>query len=93
VAISSSADGGVPVWARDDTFPPKPSDADFGLIDTKGVHHNATDAADLAEKVSKLRTGLDLVWTPDSDRLVVPESVPALHQVLRQRQEFSLDWL
>ena len=88
---SSSEDGKnpevVPVWARADAFPKKPSGSDFGLIDIKGSEHFASDADDLAAKVAKLRSGIDLVWTPENDRLVVPESVPALHQVLRQRQE------
>ncbi len=77
----------TPVWARADTFPIKPSGSDYGLIDSKGGQQSAHSAEELAAKILKLRAEIDLVWIPESDRLVVPESVPALHQVLRQRQE------
>lgn len=76
----------VPAWARDDAFPLKPDTAEYGVIDAKGAVHHAADARDLAEKVGGLRSGVDLVWTPEHPRLVVPEAVPALRQVLRQRQ-------
>lgn len=76
----------TPVWARGDTFPSKPEGSEYGMIDGKGVHHTADTVDELADKVSKAR-GIDLVWTPDSDRLVVPESVSELYQVLLQRQE------
>lgn len=80
------------MWARADAFPLKPHGAEYGLIDTKGREHFAVDAADLAAKVAGLRAGVDLVWTPDCDRLAVPEAVPSLHRVLRQRQEkFAAD--
>ncbi|BDS08524.1 hypothetical protein NT6N_35640 [Oceaniferula spumae] len=91
MAGPTSADGDhpedIPAWAREDAFPLKPTGSDFGLIDPKGGEHFATNAADLAQKVAQFRGGIDLVWTPDSPRLVVPEAVPALHQSLRQRQE------
>ena len=74
------------MWARDDAFPAKPSSADYGLIDSKGAEQSASSAKELADKVAKLRTGVDFVWTPEADTLVVPESVAALHKVLRKRQ-------
>jgi len=89
----SNADDDVPVWARPDAFPLKPDSAEksdgseaFGFIDPKGTHHTAEDAEALVDKVSKSRSGVDLVWTPESDRLVVPEQVALLHQPLRARQ-------
>jgi len=96
VAESSNKDvkkpDDVPVWARDDAFPPKPDGADFGVIDAKGIEHTAADATELSKKIAGLRSGIDLVWTPADPRLVVPEAVPALHKALRKRQEkFAAD--
>lgn len=87
----SSAETDVPVWARPEAFPPKPSAADkpnceYGFIDLKGASHNASSANELAEKIAKSRAGVDLVWTPGFDRLVVPEQVPELHDSLRARR-------
>ncbi len=79
-----------PVWARSDALPVKPSDAsdsDFGFIDQKGVPQTASSVDDLAEKIGKSREGVDLVWTPDADRMQVPEEVPALYKVLRGRRK------
>ena len=76
----------TPVWARDGVFPSKSSGADFGFIDSKGGEQSASSAEELAEKIDGSRAGIHLVWTPESDQLVVPESVPALHKVLRRRQ-------
>ncbi len=81
----SNAVEDVPVWARRDAFPLKPPDADFGFVDPKGNLHTATSADELGAKVGQARDGVDLVWTPEGDRLVVPEQVPALHKPLRAR--------
>jgi len=89
----SNVEGDVPVWARPDAFPLKPDSAEksegseaFGFIDPKGTHHTAENAEALADKVGKSRSGVDLVWTPEDDRLVVPEQMALLHQPLRARQ-------
>jgi len=81
-------------WARPDAFPAKPS-ADhalaFGFFDGKGHQHGADSASDLAEKIKTSRDGVDLVWTSDSEYLVVPESVASLHKALRLRQRKGAD--
>ena len=41
---------------------------------------------ELLEKASSSRDGMDLVWTPDSGHLIVPEELPGLHGVLRKRR-------
>jgi len=91
VAIASNGDtenpDDRPVWARDDWCPIKPFEADYGVIDSKGGQHYASDESQFVEKVTKLRLGIDLVWTPESDHLVVPEAVPALYKVIRKRQK------
>ena len=63
---------------------PAPS-RDFGFIDTKGNVHAAQDEMSLPEGKAIHARGVDLVWTPDSDRLLVPEEIPALHSPLRVR--------
>ena len=93
---SSQADIQPPfqVWARSDAFPAKPSPSDgaeFGFFDSKGREHFAPDAEVLAAKVKASRDGIDLVWTPDNERLVVPESVSFLHKSLRARQRRGAD--
>jgi membrane associated rhomboid family serine protease len=45
----------------------------------------------LAKKIKASRNGIDLVWTPASERLVVPESVSGLHQALRTRRKRGAD--
>lgn len=83
---TSNAKAEVPVWARPRAFPAKPTQqADFGFIDTKGNVHSAQDESDLASKVKHSPRGVDLVWTPDSDCLLVPEEIAALHSPLRLR--------
>ncbi|MCP5538346.1 MAG: rhomboid family intramembrane serine protease [Akkermansiaceae bacterium] len=83
----TSPDADVPVWARPDAFPEKPaSDDAYGYFDLKGVLHTAKDVEQLVEKAGKSRDGIDLVWTPGTDRLLVPEEVPALHKALRTRK-------
>jgi membrane associated rhomboid family serine protease len=49
------------------------------------------DLDDLAEQVKTSREGVDLVWTPESDWLVVPEAVPKLRKSLRVRQRRGAD--
>lgn len=78
-----------PVWAREDAFLTKPASrtgGGFGFFDRKGRRHEAEDVQQLAEKIRTSREGVDLVWTPDGDRLLVPEALPELDRALRQRQ-------
>lgn len=91
---ADGADQAQPVWARPDAFPVKPSPmngAGFGFFDAKGKLHEAADAEDLAEKIKASREGVELVWTPVNDRLVVPESVESCHKALRIRQRRGAD--
>jgi membrane associated rhomboid family serine protease len=61
--------------------------SDFGFTDHKGNQHLADSLEDLVETAGKSRDGIALVWTPNSDRMMVPEEVPALHAVLRNRRK------
>ena len=88
---SSNSEGSVhaaddqPEWALFTGMPEKPVEAgesDFGFIDSKGVTSTASCVNDLAEKIGKSRESVDLVWTPDSERMQVTEEVPALNKVI-----------
>ncbi len=96
---SSNSEGSVhaaddqPEWALFTGMPEKPVEAgesDFGFIDSKGVTSTASCVNDLAEKIGKSRESVDLVWTPDSERMQVTEEVPALNKViLNRRKKFA----
>jgi len=87
VEAENSAEAEVPVWARAEAFPVKPTGhGDFGYIDSRRNLHAASDADELAQKIGHARQTIGLVWSPDSDRLVVPEEIAALHKPLRARQ-------
>ena len=93
---SSSISGDVQLqaWARPDAFPAKPNPDDggeFGFFDGKGRQHRASNLEELSQKIKASRDGVDLVWTPESESLMVPESVSALHQALRVRQKRGAD--
>lgn len=87
---SSNTGEGLPVWARPGVFSEKPvqsgDEGEFGFIDAKGNLHTASDVDELGRLVSRSRNGIDFVWTPASEYLVVPEEVAALYEPLRARQ-------
>ncbi|MGB1874205.1 MAG: rhomboid family intramembrane serine protease [Akkermansiaceae bacterium] len=82
----SKAEPEVPVWVRPEAFPSKPTGHDaYGFVDGKGRIHSAHSEDELANKVRCSRESVDLVWSPDTDTLYVPEKLPALHVALRLR--------
>ncbi|MDG1356719.1 MAG: rhomboid family intramembrane serine protease [Akkermansiaceae bacterium] len=84
----SSTEAEVPVWARSEAFPPKPAElADYGFIDAKGNVHTAQDEAELSRKVEHARNRVDLVWTLESEGLIVPEQIVSLRRPLRLKLE------
>lgn len=93
---SSSINGAVQLqaWARPDAFSVKPNPdhgGEFGFFDGKGHQHLASDLEELTQKIKTARDGVDLVWTPEGERLVVPESLSVLHKALRERQKRGAD--
>jgi membrane associated rhomboid family serine protease len=81
VTATPADSGDAPVWARADAFPTAPPG--WGWADAKGNRHPVADEAELAETIRSDRaSAVDLVWTPDSPRMVVPEEVPALFRAL-----------
>ncbi len=82
----------APVWAREDAFPEKPDAGAFslyGYTNVKGKQISAESLDELTEKISKSKESLDLVWTPESDRMQVPEELDSLRRVLWKRRK---DW-
>ena len=79
----------APRWSSPDVFPGKPSGSVFGFIDTKGTEHPAESLEELSQKVKKSRHGVDYVWSPYSEYLMVPEELEGLDKVLRTRRR---DW-
>ncbi|MGB2402165.1 MAG: hypothetical protein ACPIA7_02010, partial [Akkermansiaceae bacterium] len=76
----------VPVWARAEAFPAKPTHlGECGFIDAKGNAHSAQNEEELARKIEHASWRVDLVWTAGSDKLVVPEELGCLQQPLRAR--------
>ncbi len=87
--VAPAAD--YPVWARKEAFPAAP--LGYGWQDRKNRCHACADLAELVLAVAGDRASrIDLVWTPDSDHLVVPEEVPALLEALgRVRHQWARD--
>lgn len=82
----------APVWAREEAFPEKPDAGAFslyGYTNVKGKKIPAESLDDLTQKIAKSKQSLDLVWTPESERMQVPEELGALRKVLWKRRK---DW-
>ncbi|MGB0775214.1 MAG: rhomboid family intramembrane serine protease [Akkermansiaceae bacterium] len=77
----------TPAWARAAAFPNKPDSSPFGYLDTKGTAHPADSVEELVKNIRHARDGIGLVWTPESEKFVTPEEVPALWKPLRSRQK------
>lgn len=82
------------IWAQPNAFPAKPlpvQGREFGFFDAKGRKFEAANVEDLASKIKTCRRGVDLVWSPDSEYLQVPEALAGLHPALRHRRRRSAD--
>ena len=82
----------APVWAREEAFPEKPTSGAFslyGFVNSKGQKISAESLADLTEKISKSREGVSTVWSPENDRMQVPEEVQEIRSTLWKRRR---DW-
>ena len=75
----------LPVWAAADVFPDKPSDSDYGSLSGKGRWAEFDRLEDLEAHVARGRDSVAAVWTPEVERTVPPEAVPALLAPLRRR--------
>lgn len=72
----------VPVWAREDAFPEAPHG--WGWLDAKGKSHTCDSREALATAIRDDRDGtVNLVWTPENPRMVLPEEVDGMGDALR----------
>lgn len=73
----------LPIWARDDAFPPAPTG--FGWIDRTGNPHKSVSLTDISEKIrNDVENSIQLVWTPNSDFCQLPDEVDALREPIHE---------
>ncbi len=71
----------APVWAREEAFPEAPEG--YGWVDRKGRKFPCGDLGELIAIIGgKQGESLDLVWTPECQRMLIPEQVSALLEPL-----------
>ena len=85
--LEGSEELNLPVWARDEAFPP--ADEGFGWVDRKGHRHPSSSLDGLATTIREDKDSVvNLVWTPDSPHCRVPEEIVAFEEpiaVVRKR--------
>jgi membrane associated rhomboid family serine protease len=76
-------------WDAPDLFPPKPADAKYGWR-----HHGRSHPCTREELIRQCQLSgksyVELVWTPETTRLVPPPEVPWLIEPLRERARADL---
>ncbi|WP_052573746.1 rhomboid family intramembrane serine protease [Haloferula sp. BvORR071] len=78
-----SPDAELPVWERDDAFPP--AGPGWGWVDRRGGRHECPSFEELTEAIVKdAGARVDLVWTPESKGCVLPEEVRGLFPAMRE---------
>ncbi len=89
--MSETADdpGPLPVWARDDAFPPAPEG--WGWVDHKGKRQNCASREELLEAIRKDGDArLLLAWMPGHPRMMLPEEVAGAEEaVLESRRRLA----
>lgn len=85
----TDASDDAPVWARPDAFPAAPDG--WGWADGKGGRHPVGSIDALADSIRSDRSSaVDLVWTPDHPKMVVPEQVaPLFHALFAARRRWA----
>ncbi len=81
----------VPIWARDEAFPPAPGG--WGWVDLKGGQHPCESPETLIQAIREDRNaGVVLAWTPDFPHMVLPEEVSgASDAMLASRKRMAAD--
>jgi len=80
----------IPVWAREEAFPIAPEG--WGWVDFKGVRHASESPDALICAIREDRdAGVNLVWTPGHDHMILPEELPgAADAVLASRKRCAV---
>lgn len=88
---TSEAVQDTPEWAKPEAFPKAPGG--WGWLDLKGRHHPCASLEALVQAIQNDRAAeLNLVWTPQSEWMVLPEEIPALGESLRTaRKQWASD--
>jgi membrane associated rhomboid family serine protease len=80
-----------PIWARPEAF--AEADAGWGWVDRKGNRTPCKDLEDLRQSIiSDAGARVDLVWTPQSPNLVLPEELPDLLPALKEARVRWAQW-
>lgn len=83
-AIQQNPD--VPVWAREDAFPEAPDR--WGWVDVKGNPHPCDSRESLIAAIRDDRdSSVNLVWSPDHPRMILPEELEGAGDALRAARE------
>jgi len=80
------SDHASPAWAREDAFPLKPQESDYGFRDQRGKLTPFDTLKELKDYLSAGKGKLAWVWVPEHDRLVAPEEIPDLAVALKKRR-------
>jgi membrane associated rhomboid family serine protease len=84
--METQQDPVVPEWAREDAFPVAP--AGWGWVDQKGRRHVCDSKESLIAAIREDRDGsLNLVWSPEQGRMVLPEELGGALGALRTARE------
>lgn len=76
----------VPVWAREDAFPGAPDG--WGWVDAKGNPHPCDSRESLIAAIRDDRdSSVNLVWSPDHQRMILPEELEGAGDALRATRE------
>jgi membrane associated rhomboid family serine protease len=82
----------LPVWAREDAFA-LAGPGEWGWVDRKGRRFGCGSFHELEEAIVKdAGARADLVWTPGSTYLVLPEEIPELLPALREAKLRWAEW-
>lgn len=80
-----------PIWKRPEAFPP--GGDGWGWVDRKGKRHDCESAEALAKAiVDDAGARVDMVWTPASPHLVLPEEVRELWPALKSARLKWAEW-
>lgn len=76
----------LPAWAREEAFAQKPDSSPYGCVDAGGKHLAFSSFEELKSQLQSGKGRLAWIWVPEYERLVAPEEVPEMFEVLKKRR-------